>query len=58
MKTILGENLYSSAEVAELLGVTSATVSNYIKQNRLKATIIGGKKYISEDNLRSFVNPS
>lgn len=57
MKTVLGENLYSSAEVAELLGVTAQTVATYVRKNRLKAVKIGGKKYINEESLKSFLNP-
>lgn len=57
MKTVLGENLYSSTEVAKILGVTTTTISNYIKQSKLKATTIGGTKYISEANLKAFVSP-
>ena len=57
MKTLLGENLYSAAEVAELLGVTTQTVATYIRKNRLKATVIGGTKYINENSLRNFLNP-
>ena len=56
MKTVLGENLYSSAEVAELLGVTAQTVATYVRKNRLKAVKIGGKKYINEESLKSFLN--
>ena len=54
-KVILEVKLYSLTEAAELLGVTKATITKYIKQGRIASTLIGGKKYLSEDNLKSFL---
>ena len=56
MKTILGTRLYNQTEVAALLGVTTNTVRKYMKQEKLKATLIGGKQYISEDEIKRFIN--
>lgn len=55
---ILDVKLYSLTEAAELLGVTRATISSYIKSGRLNASLIGGKKYVSEENLKQFLHKS
>lgn len=55
---ILDVKLYSLTEAAELLGVTRATISSYIKSGRLSASLIGGKKYVSEENLKQFLHKS
>ena len=55
MKIILGVKLYTIEEVGELLGTQSQTVSKYIQHGRLKARVIGGRKYVSEENLKEFV---
>lgn len=55
MKEVLGVKLYTLKEVGELLGVQAQTASKYIQQGRLKARTIGGCKYVSEDNLRDFL---
>lgn len=54
-RVILGVKLYSLKETAELLGVTTPSVSKYIKNDLLTATTIGGCKYVSEENLMSFL---
>lgn len=56
MKNVLGIKLYSIAEVGELLGVQRPTASKYIQQGRLKATTIGGQKYVSEESLKEFLH--
>lgn len=55
MKVVLGVKLYSLKEVGELLEVQPATVSKYIQQGKLKARVIGGAKYVSEENLKDFL---
>ena len=54
-KVILGVKLYSLQEVADLLGVTRETITKYISRGRLTTTLIGGRKYLSEENLKSFL---
>ncbi len=56
MKVILGTQLYNQTEVASLLGITTNTLRKYIKQEKLKTTLIGGKQYISEDEIKRFIN--
>lgn len=55
MKVVLGVKLYNKQETAELLGVIPATVTLYEKQGRLKSTMIGGRKYYSEEFLKEFL---
>ena len=54
-KVILDVKLYSLTEAAELLGVTKQTITKYLKQGRIVSTTIGGKKYLSEENIRAFL---
>lgn len=56
MKTILGVRLYNQTEVAAMLGVTSNTVRKYMKEEKIKATLIGGRQYISEDEIKRFLH--
>lgn len=55
MKVVLGVKLYTIEEVAKLLGVQRDTASKYIAQDRLKANLIGGRKYVTEENLKEFL---
>lgn len=55
MKIVLGTKLYTLEEVAELLGVQAQTVSKYASQGRLKSRLIGGRRYVSEENLKEFL---
>lgn len=56
MKVILGAQLYNQTELAILLGISTATVRKYVKQGKIRTTLIGGRKYISEEELRRFLN--
>ena len=56
MKNILGTQLYNQTEVASRLGITTNTLRKYIKQEKLKTTLIGGRQYISEDEIKRFIN--
>ena len=55
MKEILGIKLYTLKEVGELLGVQPQTASKYVSDGKLKARVIGGIKYVSEDGLKDFL---
>jgi len=50
--------LYSVKELSELLSVTKAAVLRYIKTDRLKAQMLGGKWMVASDNLREFLTAS
>lgn len=54
-KVILGIKLYTFHEVAELLGVQIQSVTKYTKERGLKYQTIGGTKYVSEENLKRFL---
>jgi predicted transcriptional regulator len=54
-KVILGIKLFTFPEVAELLGVQPASVTKYAKERGLKSQTIGGTKYVSEENLKEFI---
>ncbi len=54
-KVILDIKLYSLQEAADLLGVTRGSITKYIKNGRIVATLIGGKKYLTEENIKSFL---
>lgn len=48
--------LYTVKETAALLGCSTRTIMNYIKNGRLPFVKIGGKWKITKDNLEAFVN--
>lgn len=54
-KEILGVEVYSLPETAELLGVTIQTMRNYVRKGLISPILIGGKKYISTDALREYI---
>lgn len=55
MKEVLGIKLYTLKEVGELLGVQAQTVSKYVAEGKIKARVIGGFKYVSEEGLKDFL---
>ena len=56
MTTILGVNLYTAEEAAELLGgVTTQTIRNYTRKGLLTPTLIGKTKYFSEEQIREYL---
>lgn len=53
----IGEiTLYNLTDLESILGVTHRTLLTYVKTGKLKATKIGGKWKVSDDNLKKFVN--
>lgn len=48
--------MYDVKETAQILGVTTRTIMNYIKDGKIKAQKVGGKWKISKENLESFCN--
>ena len=55
MKEILGINLYTYGETADLLGVHPTSITRYVKEGRINSTMIGKIKYISEEEIKKFV---
>lgn len=48
--------LYTLQEVADILGVSTRTLHDYIKNGRIKAQKIGGSWKISANNLQRFID--
>lgn len=55
MKVILDEKMYSLSEVADMLGVTEPTARDYVAKGRMSAVLIGRRKYVSEANIKAFL---
>lgn len=47
--------LYSLTEIEDIIGVTHRTLLSYVKDKRLKASMVGGKWKVTEASLRSFI---
>ena len=54
-REMLGLKMYSVKEISEITKVTVRTITNYIKDKRLQAQKIGGVWYVSEENLKRFL---
>jgi excisionase family DNA binding protein len=53
--TIEGIKFYTIPETAEALRVTSQTIRTWIKQGKIKSQRIGRPIYITERNLKEFL---
>lgn len=53
---IAGIKLYTAQSIADSFGVNVITILRHIKKGKLKARLIEHKYYITEDNLRIFLN--
>lgn len=47
---------YTLQDLSQMLNVNVNTLRGYIKSGRLKATMIGNKYIVSEENYINFVN--
>jgi excisionase family DNA binding protein len=54
-RELVGGDLFSAAEVAEILDIHPRTVGEYIREGKLKAFQLGGGWKVSEAALRVFV---
>lgn len=54
-KVILGVEVYTLQEAAEMLGVTIRTVQNYIRAGRIKGQIIGKRRVFTREELERFL---
>lgn len=52
---LVGGELFSAAEVADILAIHPRTVNDYVRDGKLKAIQVGGGWKISERALRAFV---
>ncbi|GEM_PF-4427420 len=55
-KEVAGTKIYTLKEIAGQLEITVTTLREYINNGRLKAKMIGRFWYVSEKNLREFVD--
>lgn len=55
---IEGIKFFTIPEVADALHVTPQTIRAYIKAGRIKSQRIGRPIYITENNLKEFLQPS
>jgi len=58
VKEILGIKVYTTKEVAEILGKSPTTVRNYIYEQKLGAIQIGRDLLIPEKELMEFIRKS
>jgi len=58
MKIIYGEKLHNVKEIAEILGISTTTVHNYIRKGTMKAVKIGGLWHIKESLIKAYLNGS
>jgi excisionase family DNA binding protein len=59
MPTIIeGIKFYTIPETAEALKVTPQTIRAYLKQGRLKGTRIGRPIFITQSNIKAFLDAS
>lgn len=54
--TVLGINLYTPVQVANLLGINNQTVYNMIRRGDIKSTKIGNNYYIAEENIKKYLH--
>lgn len=54
-RELLGVEMYSSKETAELLGVTLQTLRSYVRKGYLTGVCIGKTKYYSKEMLIAFL---
>ena len=52
---IMGFTLYSIKELSEILDVTVVTLRKYFRSGKMKAQKIGGKWYVTEENVKKFL---
>ncbi|MDD2429982.1 MAG: helix-turn-helix domain-containing protein [Eubacteriales bacterium] len=53
-KTVLGETLYTRQEAAEMLGVTTRSMKNYIDKGWVASRKIGGRWYFTKQAIKDF----
>jgi len=55
-RIIEGITFYSVEDLQERLGLTAATIRKYIRQGTIKGKRIGRPYYVTEENLRRYLN--
>jgi excisionase family DNA binding protein len=54
-REILGLKMYDVKEIAKMLSVTERTVVKYLLTRKLQGQKVGGKWYVSEENMKRFL---
>lgn len=49
------QTYYTGKEVAEMLGVTTRTIRNYLKEGKLKGTKFGGRWNFTQENIDDYI---
>lgn len=55
MNKLHEQNLYTTSQVAEILGVTRVTIFRWIKEGIIKATKVGHNYLISQEELHNHI---
>lgn len=56
MKEIAGIKMYTTPDIAKMIGVSQSGVYRLIKSGKMGATKIGRTFMVSEENLKNFLN--
>ncbi len=56
MIEVNGTKLYDSNELSQMLGVSLYTITKYRREKLLAYTLVGRKKYTSEEALKDYLN--
>jgi excisionase family DNA binding protein len=54
-KEIMGITMYSMTETAKIIGVTTRTVSTYLKSGKLAGSKIGGRWHFTEKQIQDYI---
>ena len=55
MKQVLGINLYTYQEAADLLGVHVTSIAKYVKEGKMVSKTVGKIKYLTEQTIKDFL---
>ena len=55
MKEIFGVKHYDIKETADILGISSTSVLNYIKAGTMKAAKVGGRWLVKEEDIKAYL---
>jgi len=55
MKEIFGIKHYDIKETADILGISSTSVLNYIKAGAMKAAKVGGRWLVKEEDIKAYL---
>ena len=56
MKEIFGVNHYDIKETADILGISSTSVLNYIREGKMKAAKVGGRWLVTEEAIKVYLD--